>query len=107
MTIDAATLALCNQVVLKVCSHLSSQPLSMLIEHFPRDEREVVQLVTMIIVALSVLFHLIIELFLVVEEEELVLEDVRAAHLHGLLVLHILLDAIQCFTLLLELQLLL
>ena len=49
------------------------------------------------------LSQLVVELFLVVEEQELVLQDIRASHLNSILLFHFSFDSLQSFFLFLKL----
>ena len=59
----------------------------MLLEHFTRDEGEVVNFRFQVLITLRILLKLVVELLLVVEKEELIFEDLRAAQLGLLLVI--------------------
>lgn len=74
------TLTLCNQVVLKICTHCTCQALSVLVKHFSRYEREVVKL-TFFLFEFLIFLLLIVKLFLAVEEMELFLEHLFAEFL--------------------------
>lgn len=73
------SLALRDEVVLEVGAHLARETLSVLVEHLPADEWEIVRLAVQLAVALSLPFHGVVHLLLAVKEEEVVLEHVVAA----------------------------
>ena len=73
------SLAFRDEVVLEIGAHLPSQTLPVLVEHLATDEGEVVQLVPVVIFTLGVTPVLVIDLFLAVKEEELVLQHLVRA----------------------------
>ena len=77
----------------------------MLLQHFAGDEWEVVELVLLIVLFILVFLELVLELLLVIEEEEFVLENLAAAHLHVLLLSIAVSDAGQVLPVLLNLRL--
>ena len=74
----------------------------MLVKHFSRNEWEVVVLLSLLHCLLMTLSQFIVKLLLIVEEEEFILEDIRAPHFHGFLLFNFFFDSLQCITLLLE-----
>ena len=70
----------------------------MLVEHFSRNEWEMIILLSLALFLLLVLSKLVIKLLLVIEEEELILQNVGASNLHSILLLEIVLDSVQGIT---------
>jgi len=99
------TLRLRDHVVLEVSSKFHTESPPVLVEHLSRDEWEVLVLVAIGLLLVLVLLDPVVKLLLVVEEEEFVLEDFRASHLHILLVIDFLLDAEKGVPLLFQLEL--
>ena len=77
----------------------------MLLQHFAGDEWEVVELALLMVLFILVFLNLVLELLLVVEEEEFVLENLAAAHLHVLLLRIAVSDLGQVLPVLLNLRL--
>ena len=100
----ANTLTLCNKIVFEIGTHLTCKTLSMLIKHFTTYEREVVQLVTMIFLALSFTSILIIDLLLTVKEKEFVFEHLVCTFLGVCFVLVTLFHSSDIVIVLLKLQ---
>ena len=74
----------------------------MLVEHLARYERKMIVLLCVGCLLHLVPSKLIIKLFLIIEEKELVLENVGTSDLHSVLLLKVLLDSLQSFTLFLQ-----
>jgi len=72
-------LALCKQIVLQISAHLARQASAVLLEELAGDEGEVVCFAFVLLVALLIFLQLVVQLFLIVEEQEFVFEDLRAA----------------------------
>jgi len=66
----------------------------MLVEHFARNEWEMIVLLSVACRLLLVLSKLVIKLLLVIEEEEFVLENIGTSNFHSILLLEIVLDSI-------------
>ena len=73
MSTTSNALALCDQVVFKICSHLTGKTLSVLIKHLSTHEWEIVKLVPVVIFPLRFAPHLVIKLVLAVCLEEIIL----------------------------------
>ena len=71
-------MALGNHVVLQISTHLAGQASAVLLEKLARDEGEVVRFAFNLLVVLLIFLKLVVQLFLIVEEQEFVLEDLRA-----------------------------
>ena len=72
-------MALGNQVVLQISTHLAGQASTVLLEELARDEGEVVNFAFKLIIALLISLQLVVHLLLIVEEQEFVFEDLSAA----------------------------
>ena len=75
----------------------------MLVKHLTWHEWEVVVFLSLLHSFFVTLSQLVVELFLVVEEQELVLQDIRASHLNSILLFHFSFDSLQSFFLFLKL----
>ena len=73
MSTNTNALALRDQIVFKICSHLARKPLSVLIKHLSTHEWEIVKLVPVVIIALSLAPELVVTLFLAVGLKEIIL----------------------------------
>lgn len=99
------TLRLRDHVVLQVSSQLHAESHPVLVKHLSRDEWEVLVPIAVVLLLLHLLLDLVVKLLLVIEEEEFILEDIRASHLHSVHIIDFQLDAVKCITLLLQPQL--
>ena len=75
----------CKQVILQIGPQLHGQPLPVLVDYVSRSEREVVVPFRCFDVLLVPFAKLVVQLFLVVEEQEFVFQNVRTSHLKSLL----------------------
>ena len=74
-SISDQALRLSDEVVLEVGPHLHCEASSVLVEELARDEREEVKLFFLLLLAFLLSLKLVVEHFLVVEEEELILQN--------------------------------
>ena len=96
-------LRLRNQVVLEVSSQMTCHTSAMLIEQLTGNEREKVKLVFLLHFLLLCFLKLVVELFLIVKEQEFVLQDLRTANfclsLQWISVFHLVQEALVLFDL--------
>ena len=104
MSTSTNALALRDQIVFKICSHLAGKTLSVLIKHLSTHEWEIVKLVPVVIIALSLAPELVVTLFLAVGLEEIILQHAIGTNSRLSLVTVALLNSLNVVVILLKLQ---
>ena len=104
MSTNTNALALRDQIVFKICSHLAGKTLSVLIKHLSTHEWEIVKLVPVVIIALSLAPELVVTLFLAVGLEEIILQHAIGTNSRLSLVTVALLNSLNVVVILLKLQ---